>query len=257
MEATGTQGRGSGRKPRKPWPWPGRPAGLVDDWALRRLLHDETGKWPSLRATREEMVAALRAAGFAVPAMGGMYDTIRDLRLGDRRTSPLSAADRRRISAALRQAEKRRDRSARIAHHAQATAEDEAALARCLTLMLDTAPGHVFGAARLTDQYERHTDPGCRVCGGFVSSIFGMESCPGDRHKCPAVLSDREHPPTAQRVHGDGRWRCYQPGVMNGDFTAWTCSLGHVTTPDSHKPKGPDCIPMHCPCGDLADGNER
>jgi hypothetical protein len=112
-------------------------------------------------------------------------------------------------------------------------------------------PGHVF--ALVPGRPGREAT--CRICQCLAGSIAGCKACQGDRHECPVVVP--EGTPGAQRVYDSDRWHCYQPGKMNGDFTAWTCAAGHAITRAGHDHAGGRCeIPRSCPLNDLASGRE-
>jgi hypothetical protein len=93
-----------------------------------------------------------------------------------------------------------------------------------LTGLLEAGRGHAFipqtnWADRPAYLWTAWDVPSCRHCRvPVIGDLAAKERCSGDRHSCPVMISR-----SARRVC------CGEPGEMNGIFTEWRCTLGHVT----------------------------
>lgn len=248
---------------RIPWPWPGRPSGTVDRWALEQLVRDITlaedpVRLGLFRATRADLLKILRDLWVAVPPLGALRTTVDRLGLERPWTAPLDSRDRERLTAAAMASKQRYDAANRARAAAEANMKDEGEFSGWLSQMLAAAPGHVFTALDISSHRglgDRH-QPTCRLCTVFAGSTTGRDNpCPGDRHQCPTVLEAPADDLSAQWYKHDG-WVCTHPGDMSPAFLSWTCTAGHVVTRAGHShglARGKrECYARACPWEDLS-----
>lgn len=101
----------------------------------------------------------------------------------------------------------------------------------------EPVPASSSSLDRLGHQFTPGVRAHCRHCEAIVGAVIAKNPCPGDQHRCPAIVPEGDGD-TASQVWRRDEWLCSEPGEMNGNFTEWRCRRGHVITRGGHVPAG-------------------
>lgn len=128
---------------------------------------------------------------------------------------------------------------------------------RLLEAHVAAGPGHVFtpdpNPTVPTNRNMRM--PECRLCRALIHSDPAHTTCKGDRHQCMATLPAGVVTPTGFRQWARPGMLCGQPGSFAPDYTAWACTLGHITTAE-HVDDPEQCL-RACPCAAMPANDGR